>query len=229
MKYESIESESPEIKLGGFQNEIFTDDPMNADLMPKLCFTTDAAEAEEAANADRGDPQKAPDIVFYVEPMEEADEGGKRFADLPSFQNEVFDAQATNLEEAPASEYYGPSSASLDLKIDSATRSLTAAREQLEWAIKNGTGVITAMTRVESAQKLLDTYTQMYNKALEAESAQSASLISAKSDDAGEIKLGSVSHAQWKLEQAYKNNNSIAIENAKRELAHEKAKEEAKK
>ena len=43
------------------------------------------------------------------------------------------------------------------------------------------------------------------------------------------MKLGSVSHAQWELEQAYNSGNKIAIENAKRDLAHEKAKEEAKK
>lgn len=48
----------------------------NTDLMPKIRFTTDQAEAEAAKNADRSDPLHLPDAVFYVGPKDSDGESG---------------------------------------------------------------------------------------------------------------------------------------------------------
>lgn len=235
MNYESLEpaGEAAETKLSGFQNDSFLNDPMQQDLMPKICFTTDAAEAAEAAAADRSDPMDLPDTVFYVEPKEAAEgEAEKKAAFLPGFQNDTLDIKVEPMEgrpsgDTPSGDYVGPSSAALDSKIEQATRDLTYAQVQLAEAIANGTGVMTAMHVVETAQKLLDTYVQQHSVAVMAEAKQAANMVGAKSG--GEVSFGSsVSHAQWELEKAYESGNSIRIHNAERNLAHEKAKEAAK-
>lgn len=245
MMYEDFEavSDSSETKLSGFQNDVFVDDPMHKDLMPKIRFTTDANEAEEAAKADRSDPLHLPDSVFHVEPKEDSGEAGGA-KKSSGFQNDSFGITVENHEETPSgdasgdfpADYCGPSSAALDIKIENAVKDLTFAQIQLEKAIENGTGVMTAMNLVESAEKLRDTYIQQHSKAVAAEAraaaervtvAASESALDAKGSD--EVRLGSVSHATWELEQAYKSDNSIRIDNAERNLAHEKAKEAAKK
>lgn len=222
-----------EAKLSGFQNPSFLNNPMNRDLMPKIRFTTDRAEAEEAAKADRSDPFHLPDSVFYVEPKEQG-EGQKQKQQefLPGFQNDTLDihvAPTASSDAAPTvsgDTYVGPSSAALDIKIEQATRDLTFAQEQLELAIINGSGVITAMDRVDTAQKLLDSYVQQHGVAVMAEAKQAANLAGTKNGN--NVSFGSVSHAQWELEKAYESGNSIRIHNAEKELAHEKAKEAAK-
>lgn len=226
-----LPADSDELKLGGFQNEVFVDSPMLTDLTPKIRFTTDAQEAEQAAQADRSNPLDLPDSVFYVEPKEGADTGSDQLLPNSGFQNDSF-----NITVAPGPQgasdgggdaYCGPSSASLDIKIENATRDLTFAQLQLERAIETGTGVITAMQLVEHAQQVLDSYVEQHGQAVAAEAAQAANLSAKAGQDDGP-KLGSVSHAQWELEQAYKSGNSIRIHNAERDLAHEKAKEKAK-
>lgn len=234
MYYESLESaeQASETKLSGFQNESFLDNPMNHDLMPKIRFTTDAQEAAKAAAADRSDPYHLPDTVFYVEPKEQAEDAAKKKATtFDSFQNDTFDIKvapkaASDCAAASSSDYAGPSSAALDIKIEQATRDLTFAQEQLERAIATGTGVITAMNLVEGRQKLLDGYIQQHGVAVMAEAKQAANYAGTKPE--GNVSFGSVSHAQWELEKAYESGNSIRIHNAEKKLAHEKAKEAAK-
>lgn len=234
MNYESLESagESAGTKFSGFQNDSFLNDPMQQDLMPKIRFTTDAAEAAEAAAADRSDPMDLPDTVVCVEPREAAEGEAEKKVFLPGFQNDTLDIKVEPVEgrpsgDTPSGDYVGPSSAVLDSKIEQATRDLTYAQMQLAEAIANGTGVMTAMHTVETAQKLLDTYVQQHSVAVMAEAKQAANMVGAKSG--GEVSFGSsVSHAQWELEKAYESGNSIRIHNAERNLAHEKAKEAAK-
>ena len=138
-----LPADSDELKLGGFQNEVFVDSPMLTDLTPKIRFTTDAQEAEQAAQADRSNPMDLPDSVFYVEPKEGADTGSDQLLPNSGFQNDSF-----NITVAPGPQgasdgggdaYCGPSSASLDIKIENATRDLTFAQLQLERAIETGT------------------------------------------------------------------------------------------
>lgn len=268
MGYESFEplEATEETKLSAFQNELFINNPKDTDLMPKIRFTTDADEAAEAANADRSNPFDLPDSVFYVEPKEGAkDEPKTEQASETSFQNDVIDVnvsdskfqnepldivvtpqeiealeqEAKDAANQSAERYVGPSSTALDIKIESAVRSLTLAQERLNEAIASGNGVMTAMHAVDSAQKLVDTYTQMYNTAVNAEARQAAGLMGSASDmqsgvsgDANtQVKFGSlaVDRAQFELENAYNSGNKIRIQNAERHLAHEKAKEAAKK
>lgn len=222
-----------EARLSGFQNPSFLNNPMQQNLMPKIRFTTDAQEAEDAAKADRSDPFHLPDSVFYVEPKEKAEDAAKKNP-LPfeHFQNDSLDihvapqAASDNAAAVSGDTYVGPSSASLDIKIEQATRDLTLAQEQLELAIINGSSVIIAMHRVDTAQKLLDSYVQLHSVAVMAEARQAANLAGTKMDE--NVRLGSVSHAQWELEKAYDSGNSIWIRNAEKNLAHEKAKGAAK-
>lgn len=249
MKYESGETESPEIKLSEFQNPIFTE-PKN--ILPELRHITDAKEAEAGEAPVRRDFSgfsKFQNDIF-VDPRDtnilsefrytaEASETGADAAEAPvrrdfsgfKFQNDSFGIKVDDFEKyVPESsgDYCGPSTDALDIKIENAVKDLTFAQEQLARALATGTGVITAMSAVESAQKLLDSYEKQYAQAVAGEARQAAENVSAKSDEAGEVKLGSVSHATWELEQAYKSGNSIRIHNAERNLAHEKAKEAAK-
>ena len=134
--------------------------------------------------------------------------------------------------EGPAEgsgEYVGPSPDVINMKMDEDVKRLTLAQERLAEAIARGTGVISAMQNLESAQRILDSRMKLYNEAIKFRPPEASVAAKAETAENSEAMLGSVSHAQWKLEQAYKNDNKIAIENAKRELAHEKAKEEAKK
>ena len=237
MNCESLESitDDKELRLSGFQNDSFLNDPMDQDLMPKIRFTTDAAEAAEAAGADRSEPFDLPDTVVYVEAGEtREDDGEKKRPFLPGFQNETLNIKVENFErdvpgDTASGDYYGPSSAALDIKIEQATKDLTYAQEQLAEAIADGRSVITAMHLVENAQELLDSYVRQYGEAVAAEARQAASAVGAKAEGTDEVRLGSVSHAQWELEQAYESGNSVRIHNAEKELANEKAKEAAKK
>lgn len=228
MSFEDFDSKSE------FLNPVFAD-MAGENLMPKIRFTTDKAEAEEAARADRGNPFNLPDTVVYVEPRETTGEEqpetsfkGESFLN-PSFGIEItpFDMEAAEAEAG--SEYSGPSADAISLKLDNDVKDLTFAQEQLAIAIERGTGVMTAMQNVENAQKVLDAHMKLYNEAIKFRPPEVPVAAKAENAATDEAKLGSVSHAQWELEQAYKNNNKIAIENAKRDLAHEKAKEDAKK
>ena len=240
MSYEHFDpaSDSDNIELGRFQNDLFVDNPMNTDLMPKIRFTTDAAEAAEAAKADRSNPLDLPDSVFYVEPTEDTDEEDSPQEEFSDFQNNSFGIRVRPTEQGSSGsdsgsgsgDYCGPSSAALDVKIENATRDLTFAQQQLERALETGTGVMTAMELVEHAQELVDGYVQQHAEAVQAEAKQAAALAAGpgKAEAAEAVKLGSVSHAEWELEQAYKSGNSVRIHNAERDLAHEKAKEKSK-
>lgn len=230
--FESLSDDS-EVELSGFRNDIFVDNPLNKDLMPKIRFTTDASEAAEAANAKSGNPLIVPDSVFYAEPAETVSESDENsvLSDLRGFQNDTYDIKVDSSEQtfseiSLSDEYCGSSSAALDIKINEATKHLTFAQEQLEKTIENGGSVITAMSMVNSAQKVLDSYIQQYGKAVMSEAKQTANNeLSAKN---GDMKLGSVSHAQHELEKAYESGNATRIHNAEKHLAHEKAKEAAK-
>lgn len=234
MEFNESLSDNAEVKLSGFQNDIFVDNPLNNDLMPKIRFSTDASEATEAANAKSGNPLIVNDSVFYVKSAEAVPESDENevLSDLPGFQNDVYDIDIENHEQ-PSSEisiseeYCGPSSSALDIKINEATKDLTFAQEQLEKTIESGGSVLVAMSLVDNCQKVLDSYIQQYSKAVMAEANQNADIaFSAKS---GDMKLGSVSHAQHELEKAYESGNATRIHNAEKNLAHEKAEEAAKK
>lgn len=235
-------SELGDSKLGSFQNPVFTE-MMEHDLTPKIRFTTDKAEAEEAKMADHSNPLDLPDTVFYVEPTGEgAEEEEPGISRDGAFQNARFgievDAGTHDAAGGSASgDYVGPSPDAINLQMESDVRDLTFAQEQLAEAIARGTGVMQAMRNVESAQAVLDARMKLYNEAIAfrapdpplSQGVDVGETEPAKEAADQEPKLGSVSHAQWELEQAYKNDNKIAIENAKRQLAYEQAKEDAKK
>lgn len=231
MNFEDLEitGEAPETeKLGAFQNPVWTE---SADLMPKIRFTTDQAEAEEAAQADRSNPFDLPDSVFYVEPKETAGDQNEAAPEGTSFQNESFGIDVSTFTRdtggSASGDYVGPSPDAISLELESDVRDLTFAQEQLAVAIAKGTGVMQAMRNVESAQAVVDARMKLYNEAV---AFRAPDPPKAPAGNAGEdAKLGSVSHATWELEKAYESGNSIAIDNAKRNLAHEKAKEEAAK
>ncbi len=243
MRFESFDPtpetipETADTKLGSFQNPSFTE-MLEHNVLPKTRYTTDKAEAEAAAQADRSNPFALPDTVVYVEPKGDADGDAaahKSAAPLEgfTFQNPSFgiDVRTFTPETGEATgEYTGPSPDIINLQMEEDVKRLTFAQEQLAEAIERGSGVMTAMHNVESAQKVLDARMKLYNEAIRFR-APGAPAVAAKAgtEESGEAMLGSVSHAQWELEQAYKNDNKIAIENAKRDLAHEKAKEAAKK
>lgn len=241
---EMVEGAAEDVKLSAFQNPSFME-MTGHDLMPKIRFTTDKAE-EEAAKADRSNPFDLPDAVFYVEPKSDTNDGERKagISRDGAFQNESFDIDVSTFThdatEGASGEYVGPSPDMINLQMESDVRALTFAQEQLAEAIARGTGVMQAMRNVESAQAVLDARMKLYNEAIAFRAPEAPVAAASDSRNAGEagaageksdneMKLGSVSHAQWELEQAYNSGNKIAIENAKRDLAHEKAKEEAKK
>ena len=80
-----ITPEVNDAKAGSFQNPVWADIAWN-DLMPQIQFTTDQAEAQEAAEADRSNPFDLPDAVFYVEPKGET--AGDGSADVPAASGE---------------------------------------------------------------------------------------------------------------------------------------------
>ena len=97
--YDMTPEATPETgNLGSFQNPIWTD-MVSEDLMPKIRFTTDQAEAQEAAQADRSNPFDLPDAVFYVEPKSDAAEAPAGLEDF-SFQRKPSQRAAATL--APA-------------------------------------------------------------------------------------------------------------------------------
>ena len=242
MNFEDLETmnEAPETeKLGAFQNPVWTE---STDLMPKIRFTTDRAEAEAAAEADRSNPFDLPDSVFYVEAGENTGDKGETAPEGTSFQNESFDIDVSTFTRDTGSgegsgDYVGPSPDAISLELESDVRDLTFAQEQLAEAIARGTGVMQAMRNVESAQAVVDARMKLYNEAVAFRAPEAPVAASGDAGAAGEqgeagrdeIRLGSVSHATWELERAYESGNRTAIENAKRNLAHEKAMEEAKK
>ena len=239
---EQQEDAAEGIQQSAFQNPIWAD--MVHDLTPKIRFTTDASEAEAAAEADHSNPLDLPDTVFYVEPKESDAERPSSSATTEgySFQNDSFGIDVRTFQKdtaATSGEYAGPSPDSISLQLESDVQHLTFAQEQLAEAIERGTGVMQAMQNVESAQAVVDARMKLYNESIafrppEVTATQGAPEADGDSaaqaeDVGGKARLGSVSHAQWELEKAYDSGNQIAIDNAKRNLAHEKAKEEAEK
>ena len=167
-------SDAAGAKLAGFQCPAFSEmmEIMEHDLTPRIRFTTDAAEAVEAAKADRSDPFDLPDAVFYVEASETAqeEEPVKAFPGMSSFQNSSFVNVNEVILEAAREEssgaYVGPSIESIDLEIEAATRDLTFAQEQLTRALATGTGVLTAQRNVESAQAVLEAALKLHEEAV---------------------------------------------------------------
>lgn len=139
-----------------------------------------------------------------------------------SFQNEIL--PLTDSENNSA--YCGPSLQKLEYEVEQATKDLEWAEKNLQTAMDNGAGVLTAMSLVDSRRDFLDLRLKQYNEAVNATQQDAMSLGARQTDD---VKLGSVCHKQWELEQAIESGNPIAIEHRQRDLANEIAKEEAKK
>lgn len=165
MSFEDFDSKSE------FLNPVFAD-MAGENLMPKIRFTTDKAEAEEAAKADRSNPFDLPDTVVYVEPKydtgaekPEASFEGESFLN-PSFNIEITPLDMEAAEAEAGSEYSGPSADAISLKLENDAKDLAFAQEQLAIAIERGTGVMTAMQNVENAQKVLDAHMKLYNEAI---------------------------------------------------------------
>lgn len=176
-----IPEAAPEaVKLPSFQFQ--TPSYMQAmehNLMPKIRFTTDKAEADEAAQADRSDPLRLPDAVFYVGGDTSVDTGEAPGGEKPSasvleghsFQNDSFGVDVSTFVKdigtgGVSGDYAGPSPESINLKIDSDVMHLTIAQENLALAIERGSGVMSAMRMVESAQAVLDADMNLYNEAI---------------------------------------------------------------
>ena len=204
-----ITPEVNDAKAGSFQNPVWADIAWN-DLMPQIQFTTDQAEAQEAAEADRSNPFDLPDAVFYVEPKGET--AGDGSADVP----------------AASGEYAGPSPEMLRLQIESDMKHLTFAKEQMEEAIERGTSVIEAMRNVESAQAVLDARMKLYSAATAFHAQEVSTVAETGEDEIGETAVGNVSHAEWRLEKAYESGSQADINSAKKYMAQEMAKEEKK-
>ena len=228
--YDMTPEATPETgNLGSFQNPIWTD-MVSEDLMPKIRFTTDQAEAQEAAQADRSNPLDLPDAVFYVEPKSDAAEDPASLEDF-SFQNDSFGLDVSSLPKETASEggsYVGPSPEKLSLQLEQDMKNLESAQERLEQAIERGTGVMSAMSNVENAQNILDTRMKLYQEAIASRSSEAPVAASAEATP-DHPTLGSVSHAEWRLETAYEHGSQAEINAAKRYMAQELAKEERKK
>ena len=107
-------------------------------------------------------------------------------------------------------------------------KNLESAQERLEQAIERGTGVMSAMSNVENAQNILDTRMKLYQEAIASRSSEAPVAASAETTP-DQPTLGSVSHAEWRLETAYKHGSQAEINAAKRYMAQELAKEERKK
>ncbi len=165
MSFEDIESTGEEM-LSAFQNPSFLD-MAGHDLMPKIRFTTDAAEASPA---ERSGPLEQAEAVFYVEPKGDAVKPGSGAGEIrPSFQNESFGIDTSTFTHdtgAPSGDYVGPTPDALNLKIENDVKDLTFAEEQLALAIERGTGVMQAMRNVESARAVLDAHMDLYNEAI---------------------------------------------------------------
>lgn len=136
----------------------------------------------------------------------------------------------TTVTPGTVKEYYGPSPQVLEYKIDRAREDLEKAEARLQEAARNGQSTVSIMQQVNNCRKILDTLTTQYQTATAALSGAADTQAFAKaSSENDEVKFASVSHKQWELEQAIESGNKVAIENKKRALAHEIAKEEAKK
>lgn len=166
----------------------------------------------------------------YLKPVE-----GVTYADFvkycPEYAQVPADAVCVNVDQPPVvmevqptGEYVDANLDKLQRDIEEAERDLANAEQRLQDAMDRGGSVISAMSTVDTCRSILETRMRMYSDALSAASAGAK-----ETEDIGQKKAGSVSHKQWELEQAIKNGNSIAIENRRRELAHEIAKEETKK
>lgn len=216
MRYENYESEP--IK---FQNDIYADNAMNKPLNSQIIFTRDASVAEDAAERKAKNPLNIGDVVIYREPVEKKEDsagekGDAAISDVPAVQTDGTDIQAEKGKEG--GDFYAYTPEQIERKIQKANADLARAQARLEQAMESQVGVISAMMQVSNMEKLLEQYNEMHSKALEAEAKQSAN-----------VTLGSVSSAQWKLEQAYKGGKYWEIDQAKSELAREKAKEAANK
>lgn len=143
---------------------------MNQNLMPKIRFTTDP----EAARVDRSNPLNFPDSVFYVKPSNDSsrEEQSDTLPKFSSFQTpnlgiHMENSDFVNGASSDASDnYVGPSLESISRKIDSAKEHLEFAQKQLNRAIADNTGVLSATHLVESAQAQLDAVMRLYEEAL---------------------------------------------------------------
>ena len=142
-----------------------------------------------------------------------------------SFQNEIL--PLTDSENNSA--YCGPSLQKLEYEVEQATKDLEWAEKNLQTAMDNGAGVLTAMSLVDSRRDFLDLRLKQYSEAVNATAQDAVPLGTKSTSETDGIKLGSVCHKQWELEQAIESGNPIAIEHRQRDLANEIAKEEAKK
>lgn len=147
---------------------------MNHNLMPKIRFTTDPEEAAEAARADRSNPLNLPDSVFYVKPLNDSskEEQSDPLPKSSGFQNPSFGIHVDNsdfvsdVSSDMSGNYVGPSLESINRRIDSAKKQLAFAQEQLDRAMTENTGVLSATHLVESAQAQLDAVIRLYEEAL---------------------------------------------------------------
>ena len=168
------------VKLPSFQTPSYLQ-AMGHNLMPKIRFTTDKAEADAAVRADRSDPLHLPDAVFYVggdtaSDTKETPDGKK--PSVPAFEGRPFQNGSFGIDVSTfvkdtgavsggaSGDYVGPSPESINLKIDSDVMHLTIAQENLALAIERGSGVMSAMRMVESAQAVLDADMRLYNEAI---------------------------------------------------------------
>ena len=209
--------ETPELPqendLGSIQAPSFADmEKLQEDLMPKIHFTGEGQETGETADL--------PVQGFQNERYNVQVEG---------FQNQRYNVDMTDFvpsqeNAGEAGEAAGEGTASgLEVAAGRIRRDqehLNFAQQQLDQAIERGTGVMTAMSALESAKAVLEADQKLYNQ-LQGNGEASEAPVAGK--------LGSVSHKEWELERAIAHGNQIEIHNAKNHLAEEIAKEEAKK
>lgn len=166
----------------------------NADLMPKIRFTTDPEEAEAAKNADRSDPLRLPDTVIYVGPKdadgesEAGDTGDASERPIPRLTRDSDDYDfsqplskdtyamimklaelAKDNEPEPSGDkdvYAGPSVRELDYKIEEATKTLTRAEANLEETIARGGNILSAQSLVDNARDVLSQLLSMHREAI---------------------------------------------------------------
>lgn len=100
------------------------------------------------------------------------------FAKISKFQNDTFvdgrSVAALASEEirrqaesgGDQGQYAGPSLEAINFKLDEATKSLTRAQINLADAISRGSGVLSAQSMVESAQKVVDALLRQHEEAV---------------------------------------------------------------
>lgn len=223
----AVETPSQPAEKSGFISDRSFQNPLYTEQMDTRFRPLDSSDFPGAA--------PSCEVPSYEAPSQPAERTG--FVPDKPFQNDLYVDGAQVVRElqmlhemspSPSGEYVGPSPDALNLKIDEDVKHLTYCQEQLDWAIAHDTGVMTAMQNVENAKAVLDAHMNLYNEAIKFRAPDGQKVAAQTAGAAGVAFGSSVSHAQWELEQAYKNDNKIAIQNAKRDLAHELAKQDAK-